>query len=274
MASTNSDLYTMKTGLSYIDFTNRIHRLRKDSDVKDIFHSIQNLRNYRSKFPIFQNEIFFIIDYTQGRHILMTGNVEEIIGYHPQDFLENGLAMVIDIFQKDDFQIYNRHIYSSIYQLFQKVPATQHGDYVFDFNYRMLRKDKNNISVLQRSSFVTDPATALPLFSYGTCMDISLFKKDDTVIRKISRYDSKAQFPNLEEISTDYFYPDPEKAQLTRREQELLKWVAQGLSTKQIADKFRISNNTVNNHRKNMLRKTNTKNSAELIRFAISNHYI
>jgi DNA-binding CsgD family transcriptional regulator len=264
----------LKTGLSYIDFTNRIHRLKKDSDVEDIFHSIQNLRNYRNKFPIFQNEIFFIIDYSQGRHILMTGNVEEIIGYHPQDFLENGLAMVIDIFQKDDFRIYNNHIYSSIYQLFKKESASQHSNYVFDFNYRMQRKDKKNISILQRSSFVTDPVTSLPLFSYGTCLDISLFKKDDTVIRKISKYDLQLSVPRMEDISTDYFYPNPEKAELTRREKELLKWVAQGLSTKQIADKFRISYNTVNNHRKNMLRKTNTKNSADLIRFAISNHYI
>ena len=262
------------TGINYLDFTNRIHHLKRDGDIEELLQIIQQLRNYKSRFPIFQNEIFFVIDYARKRHILMTGNVEEIIGYHPQDFLENGLAMIIDIFQKDDFKVYNDHIYSSILELFKEQHSSEHGNYIFEFNYRMQTKSKHNISVLQRSSYVTDPSTSLPLFSYGTCLDITSYKKDDSIIKRISKYDPEAPVRRIEEVSTDYFYPDPQKAILTKREIEMLKWVSDGLSTKQIAAKFHLSLNTVMNHRKNMLRKTNTKNAAELIHFAIVNHIL
>jgi len=53
--------------------------------------------------------------------------------------------------------------------------------------------------------------------------------------------------------------------QLTRREKEILNCIASGMSSKQIAIKLFISENTVANHRKNMLRKKNVKTSAQLI---------
>ena len=95
-------MHYMKTAgkLDYLDFTTRIHRLKKDNEAEELKLIIQKFKHYRLKFPVFQNEIFFIIDYSRQKHILLTGNVEEIIGYHPSEFLENGLAMVIDIFQK------------------------------------------------------------------------------------------------------------------------------------------------------------------------------
>ena len=55
---------------------------------------------------------------------------------------------------------------------------------------------------------------------------------------------------------------------MSRRERCVLGYMAEGESSKQIAWRLKISENTVSNHRKNMLRKTNTKNVAELIAFA------
>jgi len=52
---------------------------------------------------------------------------------------------------------------------------------------------------------------------------------------------------------------------LTHREKDILSLMVRGLSSKQIADKLDISENTVANHRKNMLSKTGAHSSAELI---------
>jgi len=59
---------------------------------------------------------------------------------------------------------------------------------------------------------------------------------------------------------------------LTRREKEILSCIAMGLSSKQIAGKLYISENTVANHRRNMLRKKGVKSSAELIAGNITNY--
>jgi len=62
----------------------------------------------------------------------------------------------------------------------------------------------------------------------------------------------------------DYAYPD-----VTPREKEVLELVAGGRSTKQIADKLKISIRTVESHRINMLKKFDVSNTAELIKRAI-----
>ena len=60
--------------------------------------------------------------------------------------------------------------------------------------------------------------------------------------------------------------PEPTNSiNLTQREKEILSHIAAGLSSKQIAGRLAISENTVANHRKNMLCKTGAKSSAELI---------
>lgn len=52
---------------------------------------------------------------------------------------------------------------------------------------------------------------------------------------------------------------------LTSKEREVLSLVSSGLTTKEIADRLNISHHTVESHRKNLLRKCQAKNSAELI---------
>lgn len=58
-------------------------------------------------------------------------------------------------------------------------------------------------------------------------------------------------------------------ANLTNKEIEIIKLLAQGLTTKDIAQKIFISIHTVNTHRKNILNKLNIKNSSELIMYAV-----
>ncbi|OOG77890.1 response regulator transcription factor [Algoriphagus sp. A40] len=62
---------------------------------------------------------------------------------------------------------------------------------------------------------------------------------------------------------------DGDIEEITSREKEVLQLVAQGYSTKQIADKLSISIRTVESHRINMLRKMRVNNSAELIKKSI-----
>ena len=61
---------------------------------------------------------------------------------------------------------------------------------------------------------------------------------------------------------------------LTRRELEILQLLAKGKQTTEIADALYISIHTVNSHRKNMIKKLNLRNTAELISFSYQNNLI
>lgn len=58
--------------------------------------------------------------------------------------------------------------------------------------------------------------------------------------------------------------------QITDRELEVLKLLAQELTSKQIAEKLFISERTVETHRKNLMRKTGANNAIGLVRYAYS----
>jgi DNA-binding CsgD family transcriptional regulator len=56
---------------------------------------------------------------------------------------------------------------------------------------------------------------------------------------------------------------------LTRREAEILEFIAAGRTSKQIADKLNLSVYTVNNHRKHICKKFALHSTAQLVAFAI-----
>lgn len=57
--------------------------------------------------------------------------------------------------------------------------------------------------------------------------------------------------------------------ELTRREQEVLELLAEGLSNDEIADRLVISRHTVARHRENLMRKLGLHNRSELVKYAI-----
>jgi len=61
---------------------------------------------------------------------------------------------------------------------------------------------------------------------------------------------------------------DADYNMLTPREQEVMRFLAEGLSSKKIAKKLFISPKTVENHRANIMNKLDLHNTIELIRYA------
>ncbi|HYG04302.1 MAG TPA: response regulator transcription factor [Chryseosolibacter sp.] len=68
--------------------------------------------------------------------------------------------------------------------------------------------------------------------------------------------------------------PEQKSELLTEREREILKLIAKEFSNKQMAEKLFISERTVETHRKNIFRKTNTNTLVGLIKFAFENNLV
>ncbi len=66
------------------------------------------------------------------------------------------------------------------------------------------------------------------------------------------------------------FAEKQKKLQISRREQEVLGLIANGFSSKEIADILFISNHTAISHRKNLIEKFKVKNTAHLIKKAVA----
>ncbi|WP_114779555.1 response regulator [Botryobacter ruber] len=62
--------------------------------------------------------------------------------------------------------------------------------------------------------------------------------------------------------------------ELSKRELEVLVLIAEGYTNAEIAEKLFTSKRTIETHRQNLLEKTQTKNTATLIRYALKNGII
>jgi DNA-binding NarL/FixJ family response regulator len=58
---------------------------------------------------------------------------------------------------------------------------------------------------------------------------------------------------------------------LTKRETEILQLIVEEFTNQEIADKLYISKRTVDTHRTNLLQKTGAKNTAGLVKYALTN---
>ncbi|WP_258102943.1 response regulator transcription factor [Marinoscillum sp. MHG1-6] len=67
--------------------------------------------------------------------------------------------------------------------------------------------------------------------------------------------------------------PD-QKSNITKREAQILRLICQELTMKQIGEELFLSEQTVHTHRKNLLKKTQAKNTVGLVKFAVQNQIV
>jgi two-component system, NarL family, nitrate/nitrite response regulator NarL len=75
-------------------------------------------------------------------------------------------------------------------------------------------------------------------------------------------------------MMTELNQPEQKGDLLTEREREILRLIAKEFSNKQMAEKLFISERTVETHRKNIFRKTNTNTLVGLIKFAFEHNLV
>lgn len=262
------------TNHTYLKLLDEVYSNDEEINI-DFVNTLTNQLYQLSKPLPFTTPIFFILDYTIKSYLSISNTVQQVVHYDPCAFLEGGIDFLIDIYQPDDFNIYNESVFKINTEFLQSVPVSEHSDHVFSYNFRARTAKGEWVHLLQKCTYITSKKTGLPLYSLGTVYDISNYKQDTVMFHQIEKYKSGVNREILREQKVhNYFYPQKEDQLLTKREKEILLQMADGLSSKEISDRYFISEHTVVAHRKRMLKKTNTKNMAQLIAYAIRNKII
>ena len=82
--------------------------------------------------------------------------------------------------------------------------------------------------------------------------------------------------PSVEKLLTEYYIRSTDEGDqasveiLTKREKQILKLIAGGLPNKAMAAKLKLSIRTVETHRANLSNKLGLKNTASLVKYAMS----
>jgi DNA-binding NarL/FixJ family response regulator len=107
---------------------------------------------------------------------------------------------------------------------------------------------------------------------------VSYLLKDASKTELISAIKMAAEGKNYMNLSVAQVLknnmPESDLPLITKREKEVLALIAEGLTNPEIAAKLFLSVTTVDSHRKNMLTKFKAKNSAALVKLAVTEKLI
>ena len=104
----------------------------------------------------------------------------------------------------------------------------------------------------------------------GVHTDITQLKAEGKPVMSLIGMDGEPSYLNID-VKTAFI---ESKETLTKREKEVLRLMVEGKLSKQIGGILNISKQTVDTHRKNMLRKNSLSNTGELIGKAIKQGWL
>lgn len=165
----------------------------------------------------------------------------------------------------------NVHVYNSPHDFLSAYDKTWRGCLLLDMRMpymggfevlEALKQKQNRMPVIMLTGHGDVPMAVRAM--KGGAQDFILKPFDDeNLLEKVQRAiatDKKRE----NNISHDVYRESIER--MTPREREVMKLIAEGQLSKQIASKLNISTSTVDFHRGNLMRKLNAKTLAELIK--------
>lgn len=200
----------------------------------------------------------FTVDVFKCRYDFASENFANTFGYNSSLLatIENQGDMSEERIHPDDraqmIEFQKEHA-----QFIYSLPFENRNNYSHTIQMRMLNRKQKYVNVVSRQRVIQKDRNGKAWIILG-CMDIS---PDQTPVEKI-----KSTVFNLKTGEIIHpFMQERTKEILTKKEKEILLLIRQGYLSKEIAYKLNISIFTVNNHRKNILRKLHANNAIEAI---------
>lgn len=236
---------------------------------KTIYDEISKWTRLMDSSPLFMKHVLpckFIFDYNKSEIIYFSPSIVNLLGFDHTTFIgSTGMIKFIDLINPNDFKVYNEQIFPKDQKYLSAYPHSETIGMTFSNNFRMRQSNGLYKTILMKKCFITDEETRQPEFEISILVDISSIKKDLSITHIIDRVLSDADYPTFLKVFTEDYFPEMHASILTAREREILIHLSKGTRRKEVGLKLFISDNTVANHIKTILRKTNSQNIREAI---------
>lgn len=193
------------------------------------------------------NALLFVIDLNTNTFVWISDYHRKLLGYKI-NLKKQDSKQLQNLFHPDDRDILKEMkdfftktktgVFSSIYRL-----KKQTGEFFWAYTNAKIFNKTHDLSTLQ---------------IVGLIVDFSLNINYDKHVKQVFK-------EKLHESNTSLIL------NISNRELEVMRYFANGYKTKEVAEKLAISFHTVNNHRKNILKKLKLRNLASMVNFAVEN---
>jgi DNA-binding CsgD family transcriptional regulator len=212
------------------------------------------------------NTYIYMHDYNANSYIYISPSFCNFLGLEYGTVLSEGFESISSLIHPDDLLILNNNLFKRIKDFLASIhhqAEEENQNYRFSYNFRVRKKDGSYISMSVVSKILSFNKKGEITLDFGMISPVNHIMQTDKMILNISKslndldYDTVLQEEFNPEVSAEL--------NLTEREMEIISLLKKGMDSKEMADFLCLSQHTVRNHRRNILKKTNTNKVTELL---------
>lgn len=212
-------------------------------------------------FFLIGDSYYFIIDHHSLTFEFVSKEMKDVMGY---DLSEFTIPFMNNKLHPDD-RSWFLAIGSGIVDFFSQLPVDKLMKYKVRYDIRMMKKNGEYARILYQGILLEHDKHGRFLRTLSVHSDITYLKQEGKPVLSFIGMDGEPSY--LDVASNNIFIES--KEDLTNREKQILKLLIEGKLSKEISSILKISKQTVDTHRKNMLHKKKLSNTNELIGKAI-----
>jgi len=205
-------------------------------------------------FPLMPNQYLYFINFTTSE-VPYHKNLDKVLGYTEK----LDMPLLMNMIHPDDVDTVTK-VSNAALEYLIKIKIKDTFAVNFTVSNRTRKKNGSFITVLRQMTIVDVDTQGNIQSALAVCSDISDIKTSNEVTYSLEGPNNDIFYTNVENI-----LDKPPRPDLTERETEIIKLIAKGYSSKEIADLLFISPNTVITHRKNMMLKLEANNVVDLV---------
>ncbi|MFP4059971.1 MAG: response regulator transcription factor [Bacteroidota bacterium] len=220
--------------------------------------------HYNTPLFLLGNQFFYVQNYPDKSICFVHPNVRQVLEYSEEIF---NTELISDIIHPEDKEPVNNVMHKIEHWVDREniAPMT----FTVAMHFRVKKNSGKYTGILCQSSVYSNDRRKKHLTLIHFCSEISTSLTTGHV--SVSCMGNHA---SLIEKELKKSCRNDENKVLSEREKEIVKYLIQGMSSQEISHVLCISKNTVDTHRRNMLKKLKMKNTCSLIGYFWDNHFV
>jgi DNA-binding CsgD family transcriptional regulator len=229
--------------------------------------SINELVKNMNPLLLITNSFIVIVDLSTFKSLYVSPSIKQVIGYQPSDY---SIPFLIKNFCPADSENNTKFIsLINTNQTVEDISERSSNQYVT--SYRFYHKDQYYVWLENRMIFLAYNQNGKPAITFTIISKIDHIKANDNLSYTRLKLNPKSLKYSIE----DYLEFPPEGTELfDETGLAIVKGLINGLDNREIAKSLGISEHTLSDYRKRLLKKTWCENTCELVHFAIRNKLV
>ncbi|MCK0179305.1 helix-turn-helix transcriptional regulator [Flavobacteriaceae bacterium S0862] len=190
----------------------------------------------------------------------VSNNMHSCLGYNASDLTSNGLEFLWNHIHEDDLSCLVNSLSDIVDFIKCDLSQKESEQYSYSWNYRIKQKDNSYVNIFQNTTpFFINSSKKHKALTYFTVINSN---------RKIPIQASIQALNSNNDLETKYITNCSQLAffkNISNREKDIIRLLAKKKTSKSIARQLFISSNTVDTHRRNILRKLKLTSTGELV---------